>query len=194
MEGFCFLFIYWLCWVFTAACRLSLVAVSWDYSLEVRASHHGGFSCCRKQALSAQPSVAAACRLVAVACGPGCSGPRDFGVWAPGVAVHGLQLLYSSWSLPGWGIKSVSPALAADSYPLFPQGSPTPGDFSVMLSSPFIIRWFIISSFTHEILRTVSKVHRLTCCYCCLVAKLCPGLLWAYAQTSRYVHLNEFYF
>ena len=29
---FLILFIYWLCWVFIAVCRLSLVAVSWDYS------------------------------------------------------------------------------------------------------------------------------------------------------------------
>ena len=45
------LFIIWLCWVFVAACRLSLVAVSEGYSsCGARASHCGGFSRCRARA------------------------------------------------------------------------------------------------------------------------------------------------
>ena len=44
-----YLFVYWLCWVF--AQRLSLVAVSWDYSLVAElGSHCSGFSCCRAKA------------------------------------------------------------------------------------------------------------------------------------------------
>ena len=49
---FIYLFIYlWLHWAFVAVHRLSLVVVSGGYS---RASHCGGFSCCRAQVLGAQ--------------------------------------------------------------------------------------------------------------------------------------------
>ena len=43
----------WLCWVFVAASRLSLVVVSCGATLccGARASHCGGFSCCGAQAL-----------------------------------------------------------------------------------------------------------------------------------------------
>ena len=48
-----YLFIFWLGWVFSAALRLSLVAVSrgtlWLWG---QASHCGGFSCCRAGALA----------------------------------------------------------------------------------------------------------------------------------------------
>ena len=45
-------FIYfWLCWVFVAACRLSLVAASGDYSsLRSTGSRHTGFSSCGARA------------------------------------------------------------------------------------------------------------------------------------------------
>ena len=58
-------FIYfWLCWVFTAACWLSLVAASRGYSsLRCTASYCGGFSCCGAWALGAWASVVAAHRL-----------------------------------------------------------------------------------------------------------------------------------
>ena len=42
--------------------------------------------------------------------------------WA--VVLHGLQLLRGMWNLPRPAIEPVSPALAADSYPLHHQGSP----------------------------------------------------------------------
>ena len=47
------LFIYfWLYWVFIAACGLSLVVANRRYSsFGVKASHCGGFFCCRAQAL-----------------------------------------------------------------------------------------------------------------------------------------------
>ena len=55
---------FWLFWVFVPARGLSLVAVRGGYpSLLVWASHCGGFSCCRVQALGAQDSVVAAHRL-----------------------------------------------------------------------------------------------------------------------------------
>ena len=46
------IFIYlWLCWIFTAARRLSLVATS---NYEGTTFHCGGFSCCRARALGTQ--------------------------------------------------------------------------------------------------------------------------------------------
>ena len=60
-----FNFIYfWLCWVFIAVHRLSLVAASGaTLHCGARASHCGGFSCCRARALGAQASVVVACGL-----------------------------------------------------------------------------------------------------------------------------------
>ena len=59
---FNYLFIYfWLCWVFVAACGLSLVASSRDHSsCSVQASHCGGFSCWEAWALGVQASVVVA--------------------------------------------------------------------------------------------------------------------------------------
>ena len=54
----------WPCWVIMAACGLSLVAESGGYfSLRLQASHRGGFSGCRAQALGAWASLVAAHRL-----------------------------------------------------------------------------------------------------------------------------------
>ena len=61
-------------------------------SCGTQASHCGGFSCCRAQALGAQTSVGMVRRL------------SSFGSWA--------QLLCSFWDLPRPGIELVSPALA----------------------------------------------------------------------------------
>ena len=47
---------FWLCWVFVAARRLSLVAASGGYSLLWCA----GFSCCGARALGARASVVVA--------------------------------------------------------------------------------------------------------------------------------------
>ena len=53
-----YLFIFWLGWVFSAALRLSLVAVSrgtlWLWG---QASHCGGFSCCGAGALALRKPV-----------------------------------------------------------------------------------------------------------------------------------------
>ena len=52
---------FWLCWVFVAACRLSLVATSGaTLHCRGRASHCGGFPCCRARALGVWASVAVA--------------------------------------------------------------------------------------------------------------------------------------
>ena len=43
---------FWLCWVFVAVCRLSLVAASRAYSsFGAQASHCSGFFCCGARAL-----------------------------------------------------------------------------------------------------------------------------------------------
>ena len=59
---FIYLFLnFWLCWVFTAVRRLSLVAESRDYSsLRCTCFHCGGFSCCGARALGARASVVVA--------------------------------------------------------------------------------------------------------------------------------------
>ena len=53
-------FIYfWLCWVFVAACGLSLVVASGaTLRCGAQASHCGGFSCCRARALERTGLVA----------------------------------------------------------------------------------------------------------------------------------------
>ena len=51
---FCINYLFWLRWVFIAACGLSLVAASrgWLlFSCGAGASHCSGFFCCRAQAL-----------------------------------------------------------------------------------------------------------------------------------------------
>ena len=77
---FIYLFIYLcLCWVFTAARGLSLVAARGaTLRCGAQASHCGGFSCCGAWALGAQASVVVAHRLqrggsVVVAHGLSCS-------------------------------------------------------------------------------------------------------------------------
>ena len=58
------LFYFWLHWVFIAARGLSLVAASGPtLCCGARASHCGGFSCCRAWALGARASEVAAHRL-----------------------------------------------------------------------------------------------------------------------------------
>ena len=54
-----FIIYFWLCWVSGGTHRLSLVAVSGGYSLQV--SHRNGLSCCGVQALGTWASVVAAC-------------------------------------------------------------------------------------------------------------------------------------
>ena len=96
---FIYLFIYfWLCWVFVAVCRLSLVAASGGYSLlqcmgfslwwllllRSMGSRHTGFSSCGSRALEHRLS----------SCGAR------------------AQLLCGMWYLLGPGLEPVSPALA----------------------------------------------------------------------------------
>ena len=69
----------------------------------VRASHCGGFSCCRAWALGARPSV----RL------------SSCGAWA--------QVLHGMWDLPRPGLKPVSPALAGGFLTTAPPGKPLVG-------------------------------------------------------------------
>ena len=91
---FYYLFIYiWLCQVFFAAEGLSIVVVSRSWGMVTlccgaRASHCGGASRCRIQAL-------------------GCLGFSSCGAWA--------QLPHSMWNLPRPWIESLSPTLAGGS-------------------------------------------------------------------------------
>ena len=110
-----FYFIFWLCWVFIAACGLSLVAASRGYSL----LWCTGFSSlwlllCWAPALGAQAPVAAA------------RGLSNCGLWA---LEHRLcscgaraQLLRSMWDLPRPGLEPVSPALAGGFLTTAPPG------------------------------------------------------------------------
>ena len=103
----CYVCVVWLRWVFIAARRLSLVAVSstWTFSVctawpscsdssDYRAwvLGHVGFSSCSTWA----PQL----RL---------TGSR---VQASVVVAYGLQFLHGMWNLPGPGIEPLSPALA----------------------------------------------------------------------------------
>ena len=90
-EIFIYLFIFWLCWVFVAACRLSLaVACRLLIVVAFLAVEH------RLQGLRASVIV-----VDSVVAAPGLS---SCGAW--------VQLLLSMWNLPGPGIEPMSPALA----------------------------------------------------------------------------------
>ena len=102
---FFLLFIFWLCWVFVAACGLSLVAASRGYlHCGARASHCSGFSCCRAQALGARASVLVERGLSS--CGSWALERRlsSCGTWT--------WLFCGMWDPPGPGLEPVSPALA----------------------------------------------------------------------------------
>ena len=109
-------FIYfWLCWVFVAACGLSLVVASGGYSCCcAQASHCGGFSCCGARALGTRASVVVAHGLSS--CGSRALERRlsSCGAWA--------QLLRGMWDLPGPGLEPVSPALAGRFLTTVPPG------------------------------------------------------------------------
>ena len=101
---------FWLHWVFVAACGLSLVAASRDYSswrcagfslrwlllLRSTSSRHTGFSSCGLRALERRLSSCGAQAL----------------------------LLHSMWDLPGPGLEPVSPALAGGFLTTAPPGKP----------------------------------------------------------------------
>ena len=87
------IYLFRLCWVFTAVQAFSLVSESREYSpAGVWTSHFGGFSCCRVCALGRLASV----------------------VVAPGLQSTGsmAQLLRGMWDLHASGIEPVSPAMA----------------------------------------------------------------------------------
>ena len=81
-----------------------------------RASHYGGFSCCRAQALGAMASVFVARGLSS--CGSQALEHRlsNCGAWA--------LLLRSMWDLPRLELKLVFPALAGRFLPSAPPGKP----------------------------------------------------------------------
>ena len=82
----------------------------------VRASHCGGFSCCRAWASGAQASVVVACGLSR--CGSWVVEHRlsSCGAWA--------QLLRGMWDLPGPRLEPMSPALAGRFLTTAPPGKP----------------------------------------------------------------------
>ena len=116
LELYLFIY-YWLCWVFTAVHRLSLVTPSRGYSslqcagfslqwrllLWMTGSRCPGFSHCSTQA---QELGSQALEYV---------GFSSWGMWA--------YFLQGMWNPTGAGIKPVSPVLAGK-YPLRHQGSP----------------------------------------------------------------------
>ena len=105
-----FFFFFWLRWVFIAAHRLSLVAVSrghsslrcaglslqWLLPLRSTGSRHAGLSSCGSRALE--------CRLSR--------------------CVTQAQLLRGTWDPPGPGLEPVSPALAGGLSTTAPPGNP----------------------------------------------------------------------
>ena len=102
---------FWLCWVFLAACVLSLVAASGGYSLlqcvdfslrwllllRSTGSRHAGFRSCGSRALERRLS--------------------SCGAWA--------SLLRGMWELPGPGLEPLSPALAGGFLTTVPPGKPS---------------------------------------------------------------------
>ena len=119
-NKFVYLFIhFWLPWAFTAAHRLSLVVASGvTLCCSTQASHCGGFSCCRAQALAARASVVVARRL------------SSCGSWALESRLSScgarVRLLSGMWDLPGPGIESMSPALAGGLLTTVPPGKSLP--------------------------------------------------------------------
>ena len=122
VEDFIFLFIYFLnLFIFGCIGSLSLHAgflqlcrAGANLCSGARASHCGGFSCCRAWALSARASVVVE------------HGLSSCGSWA---LEHRLsscgsraQLLRSMWDRPGPGIEPVSPALAGRFLTIVPPG------------------------------------------------------------------------
>ena len=88
----------WLHWVFVAAPRLSLVAMSEGYSLlQFMVSHYSGFSGCRAWAL--ERSDFSSCSWWALECQ---RSSCDAQVW----------LLHSTWDLPRPRVEPMSPVLA----------------------------------------------------------------------------------
>ena len=105
---FIFYFIYfWLHWVFVAATGfLSLQSFSLRW-----ASHCGGFSCCRAQALGARASVTAVRRLCRLAL-------RPWSVYALVVVAHELSCFSAHRIFPDQGLNPCPLHRQVDSYSL----------------------------------------------------------------------------
>ena len=108
-----------LCWVFVAACGLSLAAASGGHSsCRAWASHHDVFACCGAQALGLMGLSSYSCQTVE--CGLSRSD-----AWA--------QLPCGIWDLPGPGTKPMSSVLSCG---LFPTGPPRKPRYHISCSSP----------------------------------------------------------
>ena len=102
---FIYLFYFWLCWVFFAVRRLSLVAASGDYS----SLQCVGFSLRRLLLLRSTSS-------------------RRAGFSSCGARAY---LLHGMWSLPGPGLEPVSPALAGRFLTTVPPGKSLKRPFKI---------------------------------------------------------------
>ena len=103
----------------------------------VRASHCGGFSCCRALALGAQASVVVARGLSSCVSQALEHRLSSCGTWA--------SLLHGMWDLPRPGIGPVSPALAGGSLTSVPPGKPQLQDLENP-SIKFIAAWMLHST------------------------------------------------
>ena len=104
------------------------------------ASHCGGFSCCRAQALGARASVVAACGLSS--CGTRALERRlsSCGPWP--------QLFRGMWDLPGPGLEPVSPALAGRFLATVPPGKSRKLVLFIYFGSARVVG-LCVSSLTH---------------------------------------------
>ena len=115
LNKFIYLFI-WLHWVFVAA--HVLFSSCGECRCQAWASHCGGFSCCRAQALGTRASVVVA------------RGLSSCGSWALERRLSSCgvqaQLLHGMWDLPGPELDPMSPALAGGFLTTAPPGKPKP--------------------------------------------------------------------
>ena len=93
-----------------------------------QASHCGGLSCCRAQALGARASVVVTCRLSS--CGSQALEHRLSSCGARAQSLRGM------WDLPGPGPEPVSPALAGGLLTTAPPGKSLPLCFRLSLFDP----------------------------------------------------------
>ena len=116
-KNFVYLFIYfWLCWVFVAACRLSLVAASGGHS----SSRCAGLSLSRPLLLRSTGSRHAGSVVVA----------------------HGRSCSVACGIFPDQGSNPCPLHWQADSQPLCHQGSP--GGYSLLRCAGFSLWWLIL--------------------------------------------------
>ena len=110
LELFIYLFIYfWLCWVFVAACGLSLVAVSRGYSSLQCAGLSLQSRALGTWALAVEAHGLSSCGSLALEHRLSSCGSRAY-------------LLHCMWDLPRLGIEPVSPALVGGFLTTAPPG------------------------------------------------------------------------